>query len=171
MTIATTAEYFIEHVALGPGTSGRRLPDGFRTVLEANAPTYLDELADPTALSIDTSALATTMVPMLLTHGTESPEVFPAAISELARLVPAAQVEVLEGAGHIPHPPHRGGLERSARRVPRRQCPRRVAASAMWSAMTLSSSISLARSIVVSNVQAYWASLELSRNLSKAMES
>ena len=99
------AEYFIEHVALGPGTWDR-LPEAFRSVLEANAPTYLDELADETALSIDTAALATTMVPLLLTHGTESPELFPAVITELAQLVPAARVEVLEGAGHIPHATH-----------------------------------------------------------------
>ena len=99
------AEYFIEHVALGPGTWDR-LPEAFRSVLEANAPTFLDELADQTALSIDTAALATTSVPLLLTHGTESPELFPAVITELAQLVPAARVEVLEGAGHMPHATH-----------------------------------------------------------------
>jgi pimeloyl-ACP methyl ester carboxylesterase len=99
------AEYFIEHVALGPGTWDR-LPEAFRAVLETNAPTYLDELADETALSIDTAALATTTVPLLLTHGTQSPEVYPAVITELARRVPAARVEVLDGAGHIPHATH-----------------------------------------------------------------
>lgn len=99
------AEYFIEHVALGPG-AWSQLPDAFRTVLVANAPTFLDELADPTALSIDAAALATTTVPLLLTHGTESPVLFPAVIAELAQLVPAARVEVLEGAGHIPHATH-----------------------------------------------------------------
>jgi len=99
------AEYFIEHVALGPGTWSQ-LPEGFRRVLAANAPTFLDELADPTALSIDAAALATTTVPMLLTHGTESPVLFPAVIAELAQLVPAARVEVLDGAGHIPHATH-----------------------------------------------------------------
>ena len=102
------------------------LPDAFRSVLEANAPTYLDELADPTALSIDTAALATTMVPLLLTHGTESPELFPAVIAELAQLVPAARVEVLEGAGHIPHVTH--PQDWSARLVVfhRRECARRT---------------------------------------------
>ena len=69
------AEYFTEHIALGPGTWDR-LPEAFRSVLEANAPTYLDELADQTALSVDTAALATTSVPLLLTHGTESPDCF-----------------------------------------------------------------------------------------------
>jgi len=99
------AEYFIEHVALGPGTWDG-LPRAFRSVLETNAPTYLDELADETALSIDTAALATTAVPLLLTHGTESPGLFSAVIAELVKLVPAARVETLEGAGHIPHATH-----------------------------------------------------------------
>jgi pimeloyl-ACP methyl ester carboxylesterase len=96
------AEHFAEHVALGPGTWAR-LPEPFRAVLESNAPTFLDELADPTAGSIDTAALAVTTVPVLLTHGTESPALFPAVIAELAKVMPAARVEALEGAGHIPH--------------------------------------------------------------------
>jgi len=99
------AEYFIEHVALGPG-AWSQLPDAFRSVLVANAPTFADELADPTALSIDGAALASTSVPLLLSHGTESPVLFPAVIAELAQLVPAARVEVIEGAGHIPHATH-----------------------------------------------------------------
>jgi len=99
------AEHFIEHVALGPGTWDQ-LPEQLRAVLAANAPTFLDELADPTALSIDAATLATTTVPLLLTHGTESPGLFPAAIAELVKLVPAARVEMLEGAGHIPHATH-----------------------------------------------------------------
>lgn len=99
------AEHFVEHVALGPGM-WEQLPDAFRSVLEANAPTYLDELADETALSIDTAALASIDVPLLLTHGTESPALFAAVISELAQLVPKARVEVLDGAGHIPHTTH-----------------------------------------------------------------
>jgi pimeloyl-ACP methyl ester carboxylesterase len=99
------AECFVEHVALGPGTwSG--LTEAFRSVLEGNAPTYLDELADQTGLSIDTAALATTKVPLLLTYGTTSPAIFPAVINRLAQLLPAARVEVLEGAGHIPHATH-----------------------------------------------------------------
>ena len=99
------AEHFIEHVALGPGTWDQ-LPEPFRAVLEANAPTFLDELEDPTAVSVDTTALANTTVPVLLTHGTESPGLFPAVIAELVKHVPAARVEVLAGAGHIPHATH-----------------------------------------------------------------
>ena len=99
------AEHFIEHVALGPGM-WEQLPDAFRSAMEANAGTFLDELADETALSIDTAALASTDVPLLLTHGTESPVLFPAVIAGLAQLVPEARVEVLEGAGHLPHATH-----------------------------------------------------------------
>ena len=51
------AEHFIDNVALGPG-SWAQLPESFRDVLERNAGTYLDELRDPTALSIDTAGLA-----------------------------------------------------------------------------------------------------------------
>lgn len=99
------AAYFVEHVALGPGMWDQ-LPEASRAVMAANAPTYLDELADETALSVDTAALASTDVPMLLTHGTDSPELFPAVVGQLAQLAPAAQVEILEGAGHIPHVTH-----------------------------------------------------------------
>jgi pimeloyl-ACP methyl ester carboxylesterase len=99
------AEYFIEHVALGPGTWDL-LPGAFRAVLETNAPTYGDELADETGLAVDAAALAATSVPLLLTHGTESPDLFRAVIRELAHLIPAARVDVLEGAGHIPHATH-----------------------------------------------------------------
>ena len=99
------AEHFIDNVALGPGWWAQ-LPESFRAVLEHNAGTYLDELHDPTALSIDTAALATTAVPLLLTYGTASPKLFPAVIDDLALLVPAARIEVLDGAGHIPHATH-----------------------------------------------------------------
>jgi pimeloyl-ACP methyl ester carboxylesterase len=99
------AERFVERVALGPGV-WEQLPEPFRAVLQANAGTFLGELDDPTAVSIDNAALAATTTPLLLTHGTRSPRLFPAAIAELAGLVPAAHVEVLEGAGHVPHSTH-----------------------------------------------------------------
>lgn len=99
------AEYFIENVALGPGTWAQ-LPEAFRALAVVNAPTYLDELADPTALFIDNAALAATTVPLLLTHGTESPPLFHAIIRELAVLAPTAQVDTYNGAGHLPHASH-----------------------------------------------------------------
>ena len=99
------AEYFVDNVALG-ASSWEQLPEPFRAVLVHNAPTYLDEIRDPTGSSIDAMALAQTTVPVLLTRGTESPALFPAVIAELAVLIPTARVEVLAGAGHIPQVTH-----------------------------------------------------------------
>ena len=99
------AERFIDQIALGPG-SWEQLPDPFRAILEANAPTFLDEARDPTSGSIDAAALAATTVPLLLTSGSESPSFFSAVIGELALLVPNVRVATIAGAGHIPHATH-----------------------------------------------------------------
>lgn len=96
------AEHFMERVALGPG-SWAQLPEPFRAVVVANAPTYLDELDDATALTVDTAALAATDVPVQLTHGTESPALFRVILAELAALMATARIDVIDGAGHIPH--------------------------------------------------------------------
>lgn len=79
----------------------------FRATLERNAPTYLDELHDETALSIDTAALALAAVdvPVMVTRGSASSALFPAVVAELQTLLPTARVEVLDG-GHIPHSTH-----------------------------------------------------------------
>ena len=99
------AEHFVDHVALGPG-SWEQLPDPFRAILEANAPTFLDEARDPTSRSVDATALAATTLPLLFTSGTESPTFFAAAIGELALLVPTARLATIAGAGHLPHATH-----------------------------------------------------------------
>jgi pimeloyl-ACP methyl ester carboxylesterase len=99
------AHHFVENVALGPGSWGQ-LPVAFKDVLVANAPTYLDELRDETALSIDIAALAATSVPLMLSLGTQSPPLFAPVIDEVAALVRTARVEVIDGAGHIPHATH-----------------------------------------------------------------
>lgn len=96
------ARRFVDTVAFGPG-AWEHLPEPTRELFVANAATYLDECRDPDGLSIDESALATTTVPLLLSHGTESPALFPAVIRQLATLVPHARLAVLTGAGHVPH--------------------------------------------------------------------
>jgi pimeloyl-ACP methyl ester carboxylesterase len=63
-------------------------------------------MRDETSLCVDTAALASTSVPLMLTRGTESPALFAAVIGEVASLVPTARVEVIEGAGHVPHSTH-----------------------------------------------------------------
>jgi pimeloyl-ACP methyl ester carboxylesterase len=50
---------------------------------------------------------------MLLSHGTQSPPMFPAVIAQLVTLVPAAQVLVLDGAGHDPQVSHPAALAAS----------------------------------------------------------
>jgi pimeloyl-ACP methyl ester carboxylesterase len=99
------AEQFIDHVAVGPGTWDR-FPKPWQATLERNAPTFLDEQRDPTSRSIDAAALAAAAVPLMLTYGTEGPEWYRAVIAELSRLVPAARVEAIAGAGHVPHLTH-----------------------------------------------------------------
>lgn len=98
------AERFVG-VALGPD-AWDELPEAFRDVLVANAPTYLDEHHDPTGMTIDADALAATSVPVLMTCGTDSPPLFPAVVDELASCAPSARTEVLTGVGHIPHATH-----------------------------------------------------------------
>jgi pimeloyl-ACP methyl ester carboxylesterase len=99
------AQQFIDSVALVPG-SWAQLPESFRGLIARNAATYLDELHDPTALTIDTAALAAASVPLQLTCGTASPRLFSAVVDELAALVPTARLTVLPDVGHIPHASH-----------------------------------------------------------------
>lgn len=101
------ARRFVDTIAFGAG-AWDQLPELIRQTFIANAATYLDECHDPEGLSIDSSAVASTTVPLLLSHGTESPSLFPAVVRELSELVPTARVSVLAGAGHIPHATHPG---------------------------------------------------------------
>lgn len=99
------ARQFVERLVLGPG-SWDQLPEEERAVFETNAPTFLDEERDPTSRSIDTGALSRATAPMLLTHGTTSPPWFHTVVTELTDLLPDPRVEVIDGAGHIPHATH-----------------------------------------------------------------
>jgi pimeloyl-ACP methyl ester carboxylesterase len=98
------AACFVEQVALGAG-AWQELPDAMRATLERNAGTFLDELNDDTALTIDPAALRSITAPVLLTYGTASPPLFAAVIAELRELCPS-RTEVLDGAGHLPHVTH-----------------------------------------------------------------
>lgn len=99
------ARHFVDTVAFGPG-AWDRFPEAQRATFVSNASTYLDECRDPGGLSIDGAALSKTKVPLMFSSGTGSPPLFPAVVRELAVLVPAAHVEVLAGAGHVPHVSH-----------------------------------------------------------------
>ncbi|MGW4379704.1 alpha/beta fold hydrolase [Kitasatospora sp. NPDC004531] len=99
------AEQFVEEVALGPG-NWAQLPDWLRDTLVANAPTFLDELADPDWQFLDLAGLSGYLGPALLTHGTESPPWFAAIVARLGEALPRAEVQVLVDAGHVPHVSH-----------------------------------------------------------------
>jgi pimeloyl-ACP methyl ester carboxylesterase len=42
-------------------------------------------------------------VPMLVVHGADDPRTEPGELDRIAREVPAARIELLEGGGHSPH--------------------------------------------------------------------
>ena len=134
------AEYFFEHVALGPG-AWAGLPDGFRTGAGGQRP-HLPRRAGRSDSAVDRHCR--------IGHndGASAADARHREPRALSRRDLRARPARTGGASGGPrgsgphsarHPP--AGLERSPRRVPRRECARHVAASAMWSAMTLSSSI------------------------------
>jgi pimeloyl-ACP methyl ester carboxylesterase len=96
------ARHFVEEVAFGPGAWDNELPAETQAVFVRNAPTYLDELQDPNALSVDPDALARLEIPVRLTEGSESPPLFPRVIDRLAKLIPHVSRETIDGAGHVP---------------------------------------------------------------------
>lgn len=96
------ARQFVEEVAFGPGAWEHELPAETRAVFVQNAPTYLDELQDPNQLNVDRDALARLEMPVRLTEGSESPPVFPRVIDRLAKLIPRATREIIDGAAHVP---------------------------------------------------------------------
>lgn len=96
------ARQFVEEVAFGPGAWENELPAETRAILVRNAPTYLDELQDPSALDVDREALSRLEIPVRLTQGSASPLVFPRVIDRLVELIPRVTRETIEGAAHVP---------------------------------------------------------------------
>jgi pimeloyl-ACP methyl ester carboxylesterase len=96
---------FLEDVALGAGR-WEQVPERIRTVMVSNAPTVVDEQRDPHGASIGLDELASIRVPVLLTHGAQSPEWFSGVIAKLSEVIPGATPRVLAGAGHNPHATH-----------------------------------------------------------------
>jgi pimeloyl-ACP methyl ester carboxylesterase len=96
------ARQFVEEVAFGPGAWERELPPELRAIFVNNAPTYLDELEDPSQLWADEAALSQLELPVRLTQGSESPPTFPAVIDRLVELIPRVSREIINGAAHVP---------------------------------------------------------------------
>jgi pimeloyl-ACP methyl ester carboxylesterase len=99
------ARIFVDEVAVGPGTwQTMAEADQRRTV--ANAPTFLDELRDPDAFSLDLSGLERLTAAALLTGGDQSPPFFAMILSKLRKKLPAADYRTITGWGHVPHETH-----------------------------------------------------------------
>lgn len=99
------AEQFVETVAFGPGTWAHLAPAQQETFV-FNAPTFLDELQEPTALTINLSQLAAFDGRTLLSKGTASPPLFGPALDRVADALPHHKLHTFAGAGHVPHATH-----------------------------------------------------------------
>lgn len=101
------AVYFVDDVAFGPGTWAQ-LPPPIPEVTVHHAPTFLGELRDHDAFGAAPEVLAGASAPLLLTTGEQSPPMFAAILERLVPVLPDARVQVIPGAGHVPHISHAG---------------------------------------------------------------
>lgn len=99
------ARQFVETIAFGPG-AWEQLPPELRETFIFNASTWLDEMRDPEALSIDLDRLQAFSAPALLTLGGQSPPFFPLVVRQIAQKLPRAMTSTFPGAGHVPHLSH-----------------------------------------------------------------
>ena len=99
------ARQFVETVAFGPGAWEQLMPT-MRETFIFNAPTWVDEMKEPAAFSLDLDKLSLYGGPLLISHGDQSPPFFPAIVEQIADAVPRAQRHVFRGAGHVPHLSH-----------------------------------------------------------------
>jgi pimeloyl-ACP methyl ester carboxylesterase len=99
------ARFFVENIAIGPG-AWDLMPQEQRAIATNNAPTFAGEMSDSDWPLIDLDVLSRLELPVLLTKGDQSPPFFAVIIDRLAETIPGAQVEMIPGAGHIPHETH-----------------------------------------------------------------
>lgn len=96
------ARQFAETVSGQPG-DWDRLPERVRQTNLFNAVTWLDEMRDPDALTIDLGNLQAFPHPALVGSGDQSPAFFPIIADRVAAALPRARRHVFAGAGHVPH--------------------------------------------------------------------
>ena len=99
------ARQFVETVALGPGMWEQLSPE-MRETFVFNASTWLDEMREPGAFTLDLDRLSSFGGPLLISKGDQSPPFFAAILEQIAAAVPRAQRHVFRGAGHVPHLTH-----------------------------------------------------------------
>jgi pimeloyl-ACP methyl ester carboxylesterase len=103
--MAEGARRFVEDVAFGPG-AWDQLPPEARETFVANAPTFLDETADPDAMALDLGTLNSFDRPTLVTQGDASPPMFAPIVERVADAISTASRHTFAGAGHVPHMTH-----------------------------------------------------------------
>lgn len=96
---AGAAEQFVD-AALGPG-QWNQLPPQIRQSLIEQAPTYRDEVRDPDVGEFDTEWVSEFPHQVLLTKGDQSPPLFAPVVSEIAGVLPSAQVRTISRGGHF----------------------------------------------------------------------
>lgn len=99
------AQQFVETVALGPGMWAR-LPPEIQQTFVFNAPTWLDEMSDQGAFTLDLGRLAAFTRPALVSRGDQSPPFFGTVVDRVAAALPHARRHTFRGAGHVPHLTH-----------------------------------------------------------------
>lgn len=99
------ARYFVDELAIGPGT-WEAFPPQLRDTLVANAHTVLTDMEEAYRVeSIDMARLVRHRRPLLLTLGADSAEILRLSTRRLADRIPA-ELHEIAGTGHIPHRTH-----------------------------------------------------------------
>jgi pimeloyl-ACP methyl ester carboxylesterase len=91
---------------LGPGGWERVLTTDERKSYVNNCPTFLDEVMDPEAFTLDLGSLARFAGPTLLSSGSTSPPLFPRVVAAVCAAMKSAREHKFDGLGHIPHQTH-----------------------------------------------------------------
>jgi pimeloyl-ACP methyl ester carboxylesterase len=99
------ARQFVEEVAFGPG-AWDAMPEGTRRKFMSNAPTFLDEIRESGAYTVNLARLSRFDRPVLLTEGDQSHPFFRPILDQIASALPTATRHTFAGAGHVPHLTH-----------------------------------------------------------------
>jgi pimeloyl-ACP methyl ester carboxylesterase len=95
---------FFEDAVLGPG-GWALVPEPVQAAAVANAPTFLDMLADPDWGRLDLAATAEHPGPIRITSGDTGPAWLPEIAADVAARL-GRELTVIPGAGHTPHHTH-----------------------------------------------------------------
>ncbi|MDN4479075.1 alpha/beta hydrolase [Demequina sp. SYSU T00039] len=102
---ARAAERFVDRVAFDPGVWAS-LPPEEQVRFAAHGPTFLSDLRDDEAFTLELRSIAALEVPRTLTFGGRSRPVFGAIGEVLAPVLPAGTIRRVDQWGHVPHISH-----------------------------------------------------------------